>query len=261
MVKTIGIVTSGGDAPGMNAAIRAVTRVGHSMGFQVIGFERGWDGLLTNCFKKLTPRDVGGIIQLGGTMLHTLRCPAFEQPDGVETGAETLRQNNVDGLVVIGGDGSFRGALDLGKLLDRFINLDLQIVDIRAHLLQERRSNPPTVLDQCRQNVFWFNGLIAVARSNLQRILNSLLGFDGKLVEIHRLSSLHQKGEVLPRLSRCFLFIRGRSLFVVDDFVVGVFDFLSLVSTRLLLLLLLRTRLTGTRAACLLTLGSFVHLG
>jgi 6-phosphofructokinase 1 len=118
LVKTIGIVTSGGDAPGMNAAIRAVTRVGHSMGFQVIGFERGWDGLLTNCFKKLTPRAVGGIIQLGGTMLHTLRCPAFEQPGGVETGAETLRLNNVDALVVIGGDGSFRGALELGKKSD-----------------------------------------------------------------------------------------------------------------------------------------------
>jgi len=118
MAKTIGIVTSGGDAPGMNAAIRAVTRVGHSMGLQVVGFERGWDGLLTNCFKKLTPRDVGGIIQLGGTMLHTLRCPSFEQPGGVETGAETLRLNDVDGLVVIGGDGSFRGALELGKKTD-----------------------------------------------------------------------------------------------------------------------------------------------
>jgi 6-phosphofructokinase 1 len=118
MAKTIGIVTSGGDAPGMNAAIRAVTRVGYSMGFQVVGFERGWDGLLNNRFKKLTPRDVGGIIQLGGTMLHTLRCPAFEQPGGVETGAQTLRDNNVDALVVIGGDGSFRGALALGKQTD-----------------------------------------------------------------------------------------------------------------------------------------------
>ena len=118
MAKTIGIVTSGGDAPGMNAAIRAVTRIGHSMGFQTIGFERGWDGLLTNCYKKLSPRRVGGIIQLGGTILHTLRCPAFEEPGGVETGAETLRQNNVDALVVIGGDGSFRGALALGKKSD-----------------------------------------------------------------------------------------------------------------------------------------------
>jgi 6-phosphofructokinase 1 len=88
------------------------------MGFQVVGFERGWDGLLNNRFKKLTPRDVGGIIQLGGTMLHTLRCPAFEQPGGVETGAQTLRDNNVDALVVIGGDGSFRGALALGKQTD-----------------------------------------------------------------------------------------------------------------------------------------------
>jgi 6-phosphofructokinase 1 len=118
LAKTIGIVTSGGDAPGMNAAIRAVTRIGHSMGLQVIGFERGWDGLLSNCYKKLTPRSVGGIIQLGGTILHTLRCPAFEEPEGVETGAETLRQNNVDALVVIGGDGSFRGASALGKNSD-----------------------------------------------------------------------------------------------------------------------------------------------
>jgi 6-phosphofructokinase 1 len=118
LTKTIGIVTSGGDAPGMNAAIRAVTRVGYCMGFQVIGFERGWDGLLTNSIKKLTPRSVGGIIQLGGTILHTLRCPSFEQPGGVEKGAETLRQNNVDALVVIGGDGSFRGASALSKKSD-----------------------------------------------------------------------------------------------------------------------------------------------
>ncbi len=99
----------------MNAAIRAVTRIGHSKGFQIIGFERGWDGLLTNTFKKLTPRSVGGIIQLGGTMLHTLRCPAFEEEGGADAGAQTLKANGVDALVVIGGDGSFRGALELGK--------------------------------------------------------------------------------------------------------------------------------------------------
>jgi 6-phosphofructokinase 1 len=118
MAKTIGIVTSGGDAPGMNAAIRAVTRVAHAKGFQVIGFERGWDGLLTNTFRRLIPRSVGGIIQLGGTILHTLRCPSFEEQGGVEKGAETLSYNKIDGLVVIGGDGSFRGALDLSKNTD-----------------------------------------------------------------------------------------------------------------------------------------------
>ncbi len=116
MAKTIGIVTPGGDAPGMNAAIRAVTRVAHSKGFNVLGFERGWDGLLTNTYRHLGPRNVGGIIQLGGTILHTFRCPAFEEPESQELGAETLRKNNVDALVVIGGDGSFRGALALSKM-------------------------------------------------------------------------------------------------------------------------------------------------
>lgn len=115
MAKTIAVVTSGGDAPGMNAAIRAVTRIAHAKGFQVIGFERGWDGLLNNTFRHLTPRNVGGIIQLGGTILHTLRCPGFEEDSGIEKGAETLSVNNVNGLVVIGGDGSFRGALDLSR--------------------------------------------------------------------------------------------------------------------------------------------------
>jgi 6-phosphofructokinase 1 len=115
LLKTIGVITPGGDAPGMNAAIRAVTRIAHSRKLQVLGFERGWDGLLTNNFKHLTPRAVGGIIQSGGTMLHTLRCPKFEEKEGVKKAAETLAVNKVDGLVVIGGDGSFRGALDLSR--------------------------------------------------------------------------------------------------------------------------------------------------
>jgi 6-phosphofructokinase 1 len=102
----------------MNATIRAVTRIAHSNNLQVLGFERGWEGLLTNTFKHLNPRSVGGIIQLGGTMLHTLRCPEFEKKEGVEKAAETLALNNVDGLVVIGGDGSFRGALDLSRESD-----------------------------------------------------------------------------------------------------------------------------------------------
>jgi 6-phosphofructokinase 1 len=117
-LKTIGVVTPGGDAPGMNAAIRAVTRIAHSRDLQILGFERGWEGLLTNTYKRLTPRTVGGIIQSGGTMLHTLRCPGFEKAEGVEQAADTLELNEVDGLVVIGGDGSFRGALDLSRKSD-----------------------------------------------------------------------------------------------------------------------------------------------
>jgi len=118
VLKTIGVVTPGGDAPGMNAAIRAVTRIAHSRKLQVVGFERGWDGLLTNNFKHLTPRAVGGIIHLGGTMLRTLRCPKFEEKEGIKEAAKNLAVNKVDGLVVIGGDGSFRGALELSRESD-----------------------------------------------------------------------------------------------------------------------------------------------
>ena len=114
-LKTIGIVTSGGDAPGMNAAIRAATRIAYSNNLQVLGFERGWEGLLTNTFKRLTPRSVGGIVQLGGTILHTIRCPEFKTEDGIDKACENLAANKVDGLIVIGGDGSLKGALDLSR--------------------------------------------------------------------------------------------------------------------------------------------------
>jgi 6-phosphofructokinase 1 len=111
----MGVVTTGGDAPGMNAAIRAVTRIAFSKNRQVLGFMRGWEGLITNTFNPLTPRSVGGIIQLGGTILHTSRCPEFEKKAGIKKAAETLALNAVDGLVVVGGDGSMRGALELSK--------------------------------------------------------------------------------------------------------------------------------------------------
>ena len=114
-MKNIGVVTSGGDAPGMNAAIRAVVRVAYSKNFQVLGFEKGWEGLLKNTFRRLTPRSVGGIIQLGGTILLTSRCPQFRKREGIRKAQETLALNNVDGLIVIGGNGSFKGALELSK--------------------------------------------------------------------------------------------------------------------------------------------------
>ena len=117
-MKTLGVVTSGGDAPGMNAVIRAVVRIAYSMNFKVLGFEKGWEGLINNNFMPLTPRSVGGIIQLGGTILRTSRCPEFKKKDGIEKAARTLAQNDVYGLVVIGGDGSFRGALELSKETD-----------------------------------------------------------------------------------------------------------------------------------------------
>lgn len=109
------MVTSGGDAPGMNAAIRAAVRLTYSNGLEVIGFEKGWEGLITNTFRHLTPRSVGGIIQLGGTILLTSRCPEFKRKEGIIKAADTLAMNDVDGLIVIGGNGSFQGALKLSK--------------------------------------------------------------------------------------------------------------------------------------------------
>jgi 6-phosphofructokinase 1 len=114
-LKKIGIVTSGGDAPGMNAAIRAIVRVAHARDLKVLGFEEGWKGLMANKSMALTPRGVGGILQLGGTFLHTARCPEFTRKESVEKAAEVLSHNEVEGLVVIGGNGSFNGALDLSK--------------------------------------------------------------------------------------------------------------------------------------------------
>jgi 6-phosphofructokinase 1 len=120
-LRNIGVVTSGGDAPGMNAAIRAVVRIAYSWDLEVLGFERGWEGLITNTFRRLTPRSVGGIIQSGGTILLTSRCPEFRKLEGIRKAAENLGSDDVDGLIVIGGDGSFKGALELSKETDALI--------------------------------------------------------------------------------------------------------------------------------------------
>ena len=114
-IKTIGVLTSGGDAPGMNAAIRAVVRVAAHSGLDVIGIKRGYSGLIKAEMKKMKPHDVSNILQRGGTILQTARCLEFKRDDVIEKGVEMAKIFNIDGLVVIGGDGSFRGAERLCK--------------------------------------------------------------------------------------------------------------------------------------------------
>lgn len=120
-MRKIGIATTGGDAPGMNAAIRAVVRIAVSRHLEVVGFHRGYDGLMNDDPEPLTPRSVGGILQLGGTILHTARCSEFAMPRGVRKAARNLSRNRIDGLVVIGGNGSFNGACDLSRETDALI--------------------------------------------------------------------------------------------------------------------------------------------
>ncbi len=112
-MKRIGILTSGGAAPGMNAAIRAAVRAATSFGVETIGYFDGYTGLVTNQYDELDDRSVGNIIQRGGTFLGTSRCPEFLDPAVRAATAHQMRHDGVDGLIVIGGDGSFRGALAL----------------------------------------------------------------------------------------------------------------------------------------------------
>ena len=134
-IKTIGVLTSGGDAPGMNAAIRAVVRRGLSNGLNVKGILKGYNGLLNEEIIDMSAKDVSDTIERGGTILYTARCAEFRTEEGQKRGAEICRKHGIDGLVVIGGDGSFAGAQKLANLgintigLPGTIDLDIACTD------------------------------------------------------------------------------------------------------------------------------------
>ena len=109
-IKTIGVMTSGGDAPGMNAAIRAVTRAGIYNGFKIKGIYRGWDGLINNEIKEFSTENVSGIINMGGTILKTARSKEFMTKEGRQKAYDNMVKNDIDALVIIGGNGSLTGA-------------------------------------------------------------------------------------------------------------------------------------------------------
>ena len=114
-MKKIGLITSGGDSPGMNACIRAVVRTARAEQIDVVGFYRGYEGLIDNDFLQLTKSKVSNIIHRGGTILKTARSKRFMTPEGMQMAVDTLQKHKLDGFVVIGGDGSFRGADALSK--------------------------------------------------------------------------------------------------------------------------------------------------
>ncbi len=112
-IKRIAMITSGGDASGMNATIRAITRYARHKSLEVIGFYEGYKGLIANNYTVLTEENVGGIIDRGGTILYSARSQEFKTEEGMQKAIENLKKNSIDGLIVIGGDGSFRGVHDL----------------------------------------------------------------------------------------------------------------------------------------------------
>ena len=115
MIKKIGLITSGGDSPGMNACIRAVVRTARAEQIDVVGFYRGYEGLIDDDYINLTKSKVSNIIHRGGTVLKTARSKRFMTPEGMQTAVQTLQKHQLDGFVIIGGDGSFKGALELSK--------------------------------------------------------------------------------------------------------------------------------------------------
>src|ERR671918_13863 len=117
-VTKVGVLTSGGDSPGMNAAIRAVVRTGNYYGLEVFGIMRGYSGIIENDIVPMESRSVANIIQRGGTILKTARCKEFYTPEGRKKAYDVLKARGIDGLVVIGGDGSFKGAMALSKEYD-----------------------------------------------------------------------------------------------------------------------------------------------
>ena len=117
-IKTIGILTSGGDAPGMNAAIRAVTRAGISNGFTIKGIYRGWEGLINGDIKTFTTENVSGIINQGGTILKTARSQEFREFEGRQKAYNKMQEEGIDALVVIGGNGSLNGAREFAQEFD-----------------------------------------------------------------------------------------------------------------------------------------------
>ncbi|MCD6450861.1 MAG: 6-phosphofructokinase [Acidobacteria bacterium] len=162
-MKKIGVLTSGGDSPGMNAAIRAVVRSALAKGVSVVGICRGYAGLIERDFTMLDSLAVGNIIQRGGTILKTSRSEKFKTPEGRERAADNLRREKVEGLVVIGGDGSFRGAWELAK------EHDIPIVGIPATIDNDIYGTDYTI---------GFDTAVNTALDAIDRIRDTALSFE-----------------------------------------------------------------------------------
>ncbi len=213
-MKKIAVLTSGGDSQGMNAAIRAVVRGGLYRGLEIFGVQRGYQGLLNRDIRPMDMRSVGDIIQRGGTILQTARCKEFMTPEGQQKAADILREYGIDGLVVIGGDGSYQGALKLSKLgiktmaLPGTIDNDIPFTDftigfdtsvsivvdainkLRDTMTSHERSSIVEVMGRHCGDIALYAGLA----SGAEAILVPEVPFDLKEIALHMKSNF-QKGK------------------------------------------------------------------
>lgn len=204
-VQKIAVLTSGGDSQGMNAAVRAVVRSALFRGLEVYGIQRGYQGLLNEEMRQMDIRSVGDIIQRGGTILQTARCKEFTTSEGQQRGAEVLRKHGIDGLVVIGGDGSYQGANKLSKLgiktmgLPGTIDNDIPFTDftigfdtavsvavdainkLRDTMTSHERSSVVEVMGRHCGDIALYSGLA----SGAEAILVPEVPFDVKQIALH----------------------------------------------------------------------------
>ena len=190
-IKTIGVLTSGGDAPGMNAAIRAVVRTAINKGLKVKGIQKGYNGLINDEVIDMDKKSVADIIQRGGTVLYTARCLEFMTPEGQKKGADICKKHGIDGIVVIGGDGSFRGAQKLAEAgvntigFDTAVNTAMEAIDkIRDTSTSHERCSIIEVMGRCAGYIALWCGIANGAEDILlperydndeQKIINHII--------------------------------------------------------------------------------------
>ena len=196
-IKTIGVLTSGGDAPGMNAALRAVTRSAIYHGFNVKGIYRGYRGLVENEIVTFEAKDVSGIIHRGGTILRTARCKEFMTEEGRQTAYENMRKNGIDALVVIGGDGTLTGARQFAG------EFDIPIVGIPATIDNDLYGTDHTIgYDTALNTIMWCVDRIRdTANSHERLFFIEVMGRNAGFLALNGAIASGAEAAIIPEIS------------------------------------------------------------
>ena len=196
-IKTIGLLTSGGDAPGMNAAIRSVTRSAIFSGFKVKGIYRGYKGFMTNEIVEFKTQNVSNIIQQGGTILKTARCKEFTTPEGRQQAYDIMRQHDIDALVVIGGDGSLSGAREFAN------EFDVPIVGLPGTIDNDLYGTDHTIgYDTALNTIMWCVDRIRDTASSHERLFFiEVMGRNAGFLALNGAIASGAEAAIIPEIS------------------------------------------------------------